>query len=67
MFQLLTDAGSPVPLSVLLGNHTIEQLAAQLGSGTGTGTDIAAVPRTTEDLVAAEDHEAAKAREALAS
>ncbi|MER7900605.1 phosphopantetheine-binding protein, partial [Streptomyces sp. NPDC096046] len=31
MFQLLSDAGSPVPLAVLLGNHTIEQLAAGLG------------------------------------
>ncbi|MFD3518632.1 phosphopantetheine-binding protein, partial [Streptomyces sp. NPDC058657] len=48
VFQLLSDAGSPVPLSALLGNHTIEQLAAQLASG--GGTDSAEVREAHEAL-----------------
>ncbi|MFI6376430.1 phosphopantetheine-binding protein, partial [Streptomyces sp. NPDC050546] len=34
--QLLSDTGSPVPLPFLLGNHTVEQLAARLGAGAET-------------------------------
>ncbi|MFE5810341.1 phosphopantetheine-binding protein, partial [Streptomyces sp. NPDC056491] len=57
VFQLLSDAGSPVPLSVLLGNHTIEQLATQLGSGTGSGTGSSPGPASDADTDSAEVRE----------
>ncbi|MFE6162896.1 phosphopantetheine-binding protein, partial [Streptomyces sp. NPDC056486] len=54
VFQLLSDAGSPVPLSVLLGNHTIEQLAARLGESADTDEPADTVPTGADEPAHAE-------------
>ncbi|MFD9395785.1 phosphopantetheine-binding protein, partial [Streptomyces sp. NPDC060000] len=62
MFQLLSDVGSPVPLAVLLGNHTIEQLAA----GPGGDTESSAALTTASGADAGTDSSVDASPEALA-